>query len=86
MGASSFKIVTKQQPRTPHTLVMDYKSLSPIAQKMAKGWKEELDITQAFFVKATKKMKKCADAKRRPLEYEAGNLVLVKILSHQTQK
>lgn len=53
---------------------------------MAKGWQEELDMAQALLVKATKKMKKWADAKKRPLEYKEGNLVMVKILSHQTQR
>ena len=43
---------------------------------------EKTDMTRAYLAKASKKMKKWADAKRRPLEFEEGDLVMVKLLAH----
>lgn len=37
-------------------------------------------MAKSYFAKAAKKMKKWADKKRRPMEYQEGDLVLVKLL------
>ena len=86
MGMSPFEIVTGQQPRTPNTLAMEYKGPSPVAHKIAKRWREELDSARASLEKAAKKIKKWANARRRPLEFEEGDLVMVKLLSYQSRR
>ncbi|KAF7807946.1 Transposon Tf2-2 polyprotein [Senna tora] len=85
-GASPFEIATGQQPMTPHTLAVGYTGPSPAAFKFAKGWHEKSDMARAYLAKATKKMKKWADTKRRHLEFEEGDLVMVKLLPHQTRR
>ena len=85
-GMSPFEIVTGQQPQTPNTLAMEYKGPSPVAHKIAKRWREELDSARASLEKTAKKMKKWADARRRPFEFEEGDLVMVKLPSHQSRR
>lgn len=60
-----------------------YTGRSPAAFKFAKGWHEQADIARSYLDKASKKMKKWADKKRRNLEYQVGDLVLVKLLPQQ---
>ena len=86
IGASSFEVATGQQPLTPQTLATGYKGPSPAAFKFTKGWKEQTDVARANLVRAAKKMKKWADTKRRPLEFEEGDLVMVKLLAHQSHR
>ena len=43
-------------------------------------------MARAYLAKASKKMKKWADAKRQPLEFEEGELVMVKLLPHQSRR
>lgn len=74
LGASPFKIATKQQPLTPQTLAVGYKGPSPTAFKFAKGWQVKTDMARAYLSKASKKMKKWADAKRRHLELKKESL------------
>ncbi|KAF7807841.1 Transposon Tf2-2 polyprotein [Senna tora] len=85
-GASPFEIATGQQLMTPHTLAVGYTSPSPAAFKFAKGWHEKSDMARAYLAKASKRMKKSADTKRRHLEFEEGDLVMVKLLPHQTRR
>ncbi|RVW76146.1 Transposon Ty3-I Gag-Pol polyprotein [Vitis vinifera] len=80
---STFELATGQQPLTPHTLTIDYTGRSPAAFKFAKGWHEQADIARSYLDKATKKMKKWADKKRRHTEYKVGDMVLVKLLLQQ---
>ncbi|KAF7821658.1 Transposon Ty3-I Gag-Pol polyprotein [Senna tora] len=75
-GASPFEIATGQQPMTPHTLAVGYTGPNPAAIKFAKGWHEKSDMARVYLAKATKRMKKWADAKRRHLEFEEGDLVM----------
>ncbi|VFQ66115.1 unnamed protein product [Cuscuta campestris] len=84
--ASPFELATGQQPLTPHTLAIGYKGPSPSAFKFAKGWHEQTDIARAYLPKAAKKMKRWADARRRHLEFEEGDLVMVKLLPHQSRR
>ena len=63
---SPFEIIMGQQPMTPHTL--------------AKGWHEQADIARSYLEKAARKMKKWADKKRRHVEFQVGDLVLVKLI------
>ncbi|RVW62235.1 hypothetical protein CK203_064475 [Vitis vinifera] len=45
------------------------------AFKFAKGWHEQADIARSYLDKATKKMKKWADKKRRHTEYKVRDMV-----------
>lgn len=85
-GASPFELVTGQQPMTLQTMAIGYKGPNPSAYKFAKRWHEKADLAKAYLAKAAKKMKKWADAKRRHLEFEEGDLVMVKLLPHQSRR
>lgn len=82
-GKSPFEIVNWQQPKTPKKLVASNTGPNPSTYKMAKEWKEEQDIARACLHKAVKRMKKWADTKRRPKEYEEGKMVLIKLFPTQ---
>ncbi|KAI4331788.1 hypothetical protein L6164_016743 [Bauhinia variegata] len=82
-GKSPFEIVMGQQPLTPHVLVTPYVGDNPAAFRFAKEWQEEADITLACLDKVAYKMKKWADTKRRPLEFQVGDMVLLKLLPNQ---
>ena len=86
LGTSPFEVVTGQQPLTLHSMASGYRDSSPAAFKLAKGWQEKQDMARSYFAKASKKMKKWADAKRRPLEFEKRELVMVKLLPHQSRR
>ncbi|KAJ7961417.1 Retrotransposon protein, putative, Ty3-gypsy subclass [Quillaja saponaria] len=76
---SPFEIVTGQQPLLPHTLDGPYTGKSPKAHHFTKDWKQNIDIARAYLEKASKRMKKWADKGRRQLEFQVGDLVLVKL-------
>ncbi|KAK3004768.1 hypothetical protein RJ639_019464 [Escallonia herrerae] len=69
---SPFEIVIGQQPLTPLTLVGDYKGRSPLAAQVARSWNEQADVARSYLDKAGSKMKKWADKRRRPKEYNLG--------------
>jgi len=48
----------------------------------AKEWNDQVGVAQAYLEKAYKKMKKWADKKKRPREFQVGNLLLVKMYAH----
>lgn len=72
-----------QQPVTPYMLIMSYTMRCPAAYKVTKSWCEQADIAWAHVDKATKRMKKWVDNKRRHVKFNVGDLVLVKILLSQ---
>ncbi len=78
-GKSPFEIVTGQQPSTPNAVAVGYQGSSPAAYKFAKSWSEETDLARSCLHKASKRMKKWADRKRRHVEYQEGDQVLVKL-------
>ena len=63
--------------------MIGYTGRSPATFKIAKGWHEQSDIARSYLDKATKKMKKWADKKRRHIEYKFRDMVLVKLLPQQ---
>ncbi|KAF2314863.1 hypothetical protein GH714_036967 [Hevea brasiliensis] len=81
-GRSPFEIVTGQQPITPNKVAIGYKGVSPAAYKFARSWEEQQEAARACLSKAAKRMKKWADKKRRPREFQDGDLVLVKLYQH----
>ncbi|KAJ7963973.1 Retrotransposon protein, putative, Ty3-gypsy subclass [Quillaja saponaria] len=80
---SPFEIVTGQQPLLPHTLDGPYTGKSPKAHHFTKDWKQNIDIARVYLKKASKRMKKWADKGRRQLEFQVGDLVLVKLTKEQ---
>lgn len=82
-GKSPFEIVMGQQPMTPNAIASTYGGKSPAAHKLAREWHEQADITRACLDKAARKMKKWADTRRRHLEFNEGDLVLIKLLPQQ---
>ena len=79
---SPFEVVNGQQPLFPHT-VDEYRGRNPRAFNFTKDWKKTTEIARAYLEKASKRMKKWADQKRRPLEFKAGDLVLIKLRPEQ---
>ena len=84
-SASPFELATGQQPLTPQTLATGYSRKSPGAYLFAKGWHEKAEMAKAYLARAAKKMKKWTDKKRRHMEFEEGDLVMVNLLSHRRQ-
>ncbi|GKV50067.1 hypothetical protein SLEP1_g56783 [Rubroshorea leprosula] len=80
---SPFEIVTGQQLLPPHYVTRGYTGASPAAYNWAKDWQEQLDVAKVYLDKASKKMKKWADKERRPLEFQVGDLVMVKLPAQQ---
>ena len=82
-GKSPFEIVMGYQLLTPNAIATTYGGSNPSAYKLAREWHEEAYLTRACLDKAAKHMKRWADEKRRPREYSAGDLVMVKLLPNQ---
>ena len=79
---SLFEIVNGQQPLLPHTMD-EYSGKTPRAFNFTKEWKKNAEIAQAYLEKASKRMKKWADQVRRPLEFQPGDKVLIKLQTNQ---
>nr|GFB03425.1 hypothetical protein CTI12_AA187700 [Tanacetum cinerariifolium] len=60
-----------------------YEGSSPAAYKTMKEWHEQADIARASLDKATKRMKKWADERRRHVEFEVGDQVMMRLLPQQ---
>ncbi|KAK3001549.1 hypothetical protein RJ639_011138 [Escallonia herrerae] len=67
---SPFEIAIGQQPLTPLTL----------AAQVARSWNEQADVARSYLDKAGRKMKKWVDKRRRPKEYNLGDMVMLKLL------
>ncbi|KAF2307314.1 hypothetical protein GH714_026368 [Hevea brasiliensis] len=48
--------------------------------EFVQAWKEKVELAKASLAKASNKMKKWADTKRRHLEFEEGDMVIVKLI------
>nr|GFA87663.1 chromo domain-containing protein/Gag-Asp_proteas domain-containing protein [Tanacetum cinerariifolium] len=64
-------------PLTPNALAASYEGSSPAAYKTMKEWHEQAEMARASLDKATKRMKKWADERRRHVEFEVGDQVMV---------
>ena len=78
-GKSPFEIVCGRQPILPHLVDHPYAGKNPQAHNFTREWKQTTDIARASLEKASKRMKKWADKKRRPLELRVGDQVLIKL-------
>ncbi|KAL0445454.1 UNVERIFIED_CONTAM: Transposon Tf2-11 polyprotein [Sesamum latifolium] len=76
---SAFEIVTGQQSLLPHTLDSPQSVRSPLARNFSQEWKQNVDIARSCLEKAQKRMKKYADQNRRFIEFNVGDLVMVKV-------
>ena len=79
---SPFEIVNGQQTLLPHT-IDEYEGKNPRAFMFTKEWKKNTEIARAYLEKASKRMKKWADRDRRPLEFKAEDMVLIKLRLEQ---
>ncbi|KAL0554684.1 hypothetical protein IC582_008611 [Cucumis melo] len=84
-GRSPFEIVSRSQPVLPHLVDHPFAGKNPRALNFTKEWKQTNDIARAYLEKASKRMKKWADKKRRPLEFRAGDQVLIKLRPQQVR-
>ena len=81
-GMSLFEVAIGFQPRTPlDVLVIEQpgRNVSPAADKFAKSWQDLLNEAKDSLEKASRRMKKYADKGMRPLEFEQGEMVLLKL-------
>ncbi|TYJ97166.1 reverse transcriptase [Cucumis melo var. makuwa] len=85
IGRSPFEIVSGRQPVLPHLVDHPFAGKNPQALNFTKEWKQTNDIARAYLEKASKRMKKWADKKRRPLEFRAGDQVLIKLRPEQVR-
>ena len=81
-GKSPFEVVTGRSPRLPH-IVAEYGGKNPKAFLFSQQWEKNIDIARAYLEKACKRMKKWADKGRRPLEFQVGDKVLLKLTAEQ---
>ncbi|GKD02305.1 reverse transcriptase [Tanacetum coccineum] len=79
-GKIPFELVMGRQPLTPNALAALYEGSSPTTYKTMKEWHEQADLARALLDKAAKKMKKWADERRRHVEFEVRDQVMVKLL------
>ncbi|KAL0283024.1 UNVERIFIED_CONTAM: Transposon Tf2-12 polyprotein [Sesamum radiatum] len=59
---------------------------SPLARSFSQEWKQNVDIVRSCLEKAQKWMKKYADQNRRFIEFNAGDIVMVKVLDLRLSK
>jgi len=84
-GKSPFEVVSGRQPLLPHIIDHPYAGKNPQAHNFTKEWRQTVEIARAYLEKASKHMKKWADKKRRPLEFRAGDQVLIKLRPEQVR-
>jgi len=82
-GKTPFEIVCGRQPLMPHVVDHPYAGKSPQAHNFTKEWRESSEVARACLERASKRMKKWADTKRRPLEFQPGDKVLIKLRPEQ---
>jgi len=79
-GMSPAELAFGQQPLTPVGVAKQKSGgKCPAAYKFALGKQEMIDQARDSLAKAQRRMKKSADASRRPLEFKVGDLVLLKL-------
>lgn len=79
-GLSPFELAMGQQPLTPHEVARTRTGgRCPAAYRFARAKQELLEEARDSLTKAAKRMKKYADQGRRPLEFQVGDKVLLKL-------
>ncbi|XP_038890146.1 uncharacterized protein LOC120079806 [Benincasa hispida] len=72
-GKTAFEVVCGRQPLMPHLVDHPYVGKSPQAHNSSMEWSQSSEIAHVCLEKASMRMKKWADKKRRPLEFQAGD-------------
>jgi hypothetical protein len=83
---SPFEIVTGQQPSLPHLVDIPASQRPTRAENFSKEWRRNIEITRGYLERAAKRMKIQADKKRRPVEFQIGEQVMVKRLLRRENK
>ncbi|KAJ4722993.1 Retrotransposon protein, putative, Ty3-gypsy subclass [Melia azedarach] len=79
-GMSPAELVMGQQPLTPHEVAKQTSGgKCPAAYRFVRDKQELLAQATDSLAKASRRMKKYADAGRRPLEFDVGDKVLLKL-------
>ena len=76
-------MATGQQPNTPQSLPVDAGSKNLGAYHMENAWEDQVDLARSYLDKAAWKMKKFGDWKRRPVDYQIGDRIMVKLNPRQ---
>ena len=77
---SPFELAIRVQPRMPLEVAKQkVGESSPTTYKMTQSQQEMLDEARDNLEKATRRMRKYADRDRRPLEFQVGDRVLLKL-------
>ena len=88
-GMSPFEVEIGFQPRTPLDVLVTEQpgcNVSPTAYKFAKSRQDLLDEARDSLEKASRRIKKYVDKGRRPLEFEQGEMVLLKLTSSNLEE
>ena len=81
-GISPFEVAIGFQPRKPLDVLVSEqpsRNMSPDAYKFVKSRQDLLDEARDSLKKASRRMKKYADKGKRPLEFEEGEKVFLKL-------
>lgn len=79
-GMSPAELVMGQQPMTPHEVAKQHTGgKCPAAYRFARDKQEMIEEALNSLAKTSQRMKKYADAGRRPLELNVGDKVLLKL-------
>ena len=80
MGQSPFEVATGYQPLTPQEVAQQSRGIKcPAAYRFARGRQELYEDAVDSLAKATRRMKKYADLRRRPLSFSVGDQVMLKL-------
>lgn len=85
-NGSPFEICTGQQPLLPYSIDAPQGARVSPAQSFSLEWKQNLELARSYLEKAQKRMKKYADLKRRFVEYNVGDKVMVKVPDQRLSK
>ena len=84
---SPFELTIGVRPRMPLEVAKQKtRGSSPAAYKMAQSRQEMFDEARDSLEKAARRMKKYANRDRRPLEFQVGNKVFLKLTPHIWKK
>ena len=79
-GVSPFELAIGLQPRVPLEVAkQNIGQVNPAAHRLARSRQEVLEEARESLEKAARRMKKYADRNRRPVEFQVGDQVLLKL-------
>ena len=79
-GQSPFELATGQQPLTPHEVAKQKsQGRCPAAYRYVREKQERAEEAKDILAKSVRRMKKWADESRRAVEFDIGDLVMLKL-------